>query len=89
VHDPNVMVQVMLGKSQATGAQEKQILQSDAASDPTAYAADLTVGQSDTHQISHTKGGLLEEIVAFEGSTNWSASGEGTGIVLGDAWAKS
>jgi hypothetical protein len=85
VHDPNVMVQVTLDKSQATGAQEKQILQSDAASDPTGYAADFAVGQSDTHQISHTKGGVLDGIVAFEGSTNWSASGEGTGIVLGDA----
>jgi hypothetical protein len=85
VHDPNVMVQVTLDKSQATGAQEKQILRSDAASDPTGYAADFAVGQSDTHQISHTKGGVLDGIVAFEGSTNWSASGEGTGIVLGDA----
>ena len=85
VHDPTVMVQVTLDKSQATGAHEKQILQSDAASDPTGYAADFAVGQSDTHQISHTKGGVLDGIVAFEGSTNWSASGEGTGIVLGDA----
>jgi hypothetical protein len=31
-----------------------------------------------------SKGGVLDGIVAFEGSTNWSASGEGTGIVLGD-----
>jgi hypothetical protein len=84
VHDPNVMVQVTLDKSQATGAHEKQILQSDAASDPAGYAADFAVGQSDTHQISHTKGGVLDGIVAFEGSTNWSAAGEGTGIVLGD-----
>jgi hypothetical protein len=81
-HDPTVMVQVTLDRSQASGAYEKQILQSDAASDPTAYAADFAVGQSDTHQISHTKGGVLDGIVAFEGSTNWSASGEGTGIVL-------
>jgi hypothetical protein len=84
VHDPTVMVQVTLDQSQASGAHEKQILQSDGASDPTAYAADFAVGQSDTHQISHTKGGVLDGIVAFEGSTNWSASGEGTGIVLGD-----
>jgi hypothetical protein len=84
VHDPTVMVQVTLDKSQAAGAPEKQILQSDAASDPTGYAADFAVGESATHQISHTKGGVLDGIVAFEGSTNWSASGEGTGIVLGD-----
>jgi hypothetical protein len=84
VHDPTVMVQVTLDKSQATGAHEKGILQSDATADPAAYAADFAIGQSDTHQISHTKGGVLDGIVAFEGSTNWSASGEGTGIVLGD-----
>jgi hypothetical protein len=85
VHDPTVMVQVTLDQSQASGVHEKQILQSDAASDPAGYAADFAVGQSDTHQISHTKGGVLDGIVAFEGSTNWSASGEGTGIALGDA----
>jgi hypothetical protein len=85
VMDPTVMVQVTLDRSQASGAHEKTILSSDAASDPQAYAADFAVGQSDTHQISHTKGGVLDGIVAFEGSTNWSVSGEGTGISLGAA----
>lgn len=83
--DPTVMVQVTLDKSQATGVHEKQILRSDAAADPTAFAADFAVGQSGTHQISHTKGGVLDGIVAFEGSTNWSSSGEGTGISLTQA----
>jgi len=82
VQNPTVMVQVTLDKSQSSGAHEKAILQSDVAKDPEGYAADFAVGQSDTHQISHTKGGVLDGIVAFEGSTNWSASGEGTGIVL-------
>jgi hypothetical protein len=85
VQDPTVMVQVTLDKSQSTGMHEKAILQSDVAKDPEGYAADFAVGQSDTHQISHTKGGVLDGIVAFEGSTNWSASGEGTGIVLDQA----
>jgi hypothetical protein len=85
VQDPNVMVQVTLDKSQASGAHEKKILSSDEANDPAGYAADFAVGQSDTHQISHTKGGVLDGIVAFEGSTNWSSSGEGTGITLGAA----
>jgi hypothetical protein len=85
VQDPTVMTQVTLDKSQASGAHEKAILQSDAVRDPEGYAADFAVGQSDTHQISHTKGGVLDGIVAFEGSTNWSASGEGTGIVLNQA----
>ena len=80
--DPTVMVQVTLDKSQAGGVHEKKILASDTAADPARYAADFAVGQSDTHQISHTKGGVLDGIVAFEGSTNWSSSGEGTGITL-------
>ncbi|HTQ21074.1 hypothetical protein [Mycobacterium sp.] len=82
VKDPTVMVQVTLDRSQASGAHEKEILSSDEVSDPAGYAADFAVGQSDTHQISHTKGGVLDGIVAFEGSTNWSSSGEGTGITL-------
>ena len=85
VQDPTVMVQVTLDKSQAAGVHEKAILGSDAAKDPAGYAADFAVGQSDTGQISHTKGGVLDGIVAFEGSTNWSSSGEGTGISLGAA----
>jgi hypothetical protein len=85
VQDPTVMTQVTLDKSQSGGAHEKEILESDAVKDPEGYAADFAVGESDTHQISHTKGGVLDGIVAFEGSTNWSASGEGTGIVLNQA----
>jgi len=85
VKDPTVMVQVTLDSSQAHGTHEKAILSSDEANDPTGYAADFAVGQSDTHQISHTKGGVLDGIVAFEGSTNWSSSGEGTGISLATA----
>lgn len=82
VKDPTIMVQVTLDKSQASGAHEKVILASDEANDPTGFAADFAVGESDTHQISHTKGGVLDGIIAFEGSTNWSGSGEGTGIDL-------
>jgi hypothetical protein len=83
--DPTVMVQVTLDKSQASGVHEKEVLASDVAADAAAFAADFAVGQSATHQISHTKGGVLDGIVAFEGSTNWSSSGEGTGISLGQA----
>lgn len=85
VQDSTIMVQVTLDKSQASGAHEKAILSSDAANDPTGLAADFAIGESDTHQISHTKGGVLDGIIAFEGSTNWSSSGEGTGITLGAA----
>jgi hypothetical protein len=80
--DPGVVVQVTLDKSQAGGVHEKKILESDQAKDAEKFAASFVVGESLTHQISHTKGGILDGIVAFEGSTNWSASGEGAGIQL-------
>jgi hypothetical protein len=82
VRNPSVMVQVTLDKSQAAGPAEKAILGSDTAQDAQGFANDFVVGESSTHQISHTKGGVLDGIVAFEGSTNWSSSGEGTGISL-------
>lgn len=82
VQNPSVMVQVTLDKSQASGAHEKAILSSDRAQDAEGCANDFAVGESSTGQISHTKGGVLDGIVAFEGSTNWSSSGEGAGISL-------
>jgi hypothetical protein len=85
VQNPSVMVQVTLDKSQASGPTERSILSSDEGQDAAGYANDFAVGDSSTGQISHTKGGILDGIVAFEGSTNWSSSGEGTGITLGAA----
>jgi hypothetical protein len=82
VMNPSVMVQVTLDRSQASGAHEKAILSSDKAQDAAGCANDFVVGESETSQISHTKGGVLDGIVAFEGSTNWSSSGEGSGINL-------
>jgi hypothetical protein len=80
--NPRVVVQVTLDKSQSGGVHEKAILASDLAQDAEKFAASFVVGESATHQISHTKGGILDGVVAFEGSTNWSTSGEGTGIQL-------
>jgi hypothetical protein len=85
VQNPSVMVQVTLDRSQAAGPTEKAILSSDTAQDQQGFANDFVVGESATSQISHTKGGVLDGIVAFEGSTNWSSSGEGTGINLAAA----
>jgi hypothetical protein len=85
IENPAVMVQLTLDKSQAAGSTERAILTSDKAQDATGFANDVAVGDSSTGQISHTKGGVLDGIVAFEGSTNWSASGEGTGINLAAA----
>lgn len=72
--DEGVFVQGTLDKSQAAGVHEKNIL---AAWTPQVRAS-FAIGQSATHQISHTKGGVIDGVVAWEGSTNWSASGEGT-----------
>lgn len=75
--NPKVSVQVTLDKSQAGGVHEKQILDSDVAKDPAAFNSSFAIGQSATHQITHTKGGVLDNVVGWEGSTNLSKSGEG------------
>lgn len=80
--DPSVRVQATLDKSQSGGVHEKQILALDEAKDPEFYNL-FAIGQSATHQISHTKGGIMMALgLGFEGSMNWSDSGEGTGIQL-------
>lgn len=80
---PSVHIQVSLDKSQSGGVHEKKIIAADEAQDPTDFANSFTILQSATHQISHTKGGILaSQGIYFEGSTNWSSSGEGTGISL-------
>lgn len=73
-----VWVQGTLDKSQSGGVHERQLI---AAWDPKVRAS-FAVGQSATHQISHTKGFVADGVLGMEGSTNWSSSGEGTGIVL-------
>ena len=74
VSNKHVYVQGTLDKSQAGGVHEKKILETWSPE----IRASFVIGQSATHQISHTKGGVLDSLVAFEGSTNWSASGEGS-----------
>src|SRR5215471_7897412 len=81
--DPHVTMMITLDKSQAGGVHEKRLLDSDIANDPTAFNTYFVVGQSATHQISHTKGFVADGKVGGEGSTNWSASGEGTFVVKG------
>jgi hypothetical protein len=80
--NPNVAVQGTLDKSQAGGVHERKILALDVANNPDFYNS-FVVTTSATHQISHTKGGvLIGQGLGWEGSTNWSSSGEGTGIKL-------
>ncbi len=83
VLDPHVTMLITLDKSQAGGKHEKALLDSDVGKDPTAFNTHFVVGQSATHQISHTKGFVADGKVGGEGSTNWSASGEGTFLVKG------
>lgn len=75
---PNCSVQLTLDKTQASGKTEAAILAADRALDPAEYANSVAIGTTETGDIVHTKGGvLLGSGVAFEGSTNWSTSGEG------------
>lgn len=81
--NPTVHVQISLDKSQAGGVHERAILALDQKTNAVDMASSLCILQSEAHQISHTKGGvLLGQGLAFEGSTNWSKSGEGVGIQL-------
>jgi hypothetical protein len=98
-HDPTITMLITLDKSQAGGAHEKALLASDVAKNPSLFntsittgaqmaqldAKQVTIGQSATHQISHTKGFVADGKVGAEGSTNWSSSGEGTFVVAGKA----
>jgi hypothetical protein len=80
---PSIHVQISLDKSQAGGVHEASLIKADEAQDAADFANSFCILQSATHQISHTKGGVLaSQGLYFEGSTNWSSSGEGTGISL-------
>lgn len=85
--DPNVLMMITLDKSQAGGVHERRILANDLKDNPDLNTF-VTLGQSATHQISHTKGFVADGIVGGEGSTNWSTSGEGTFVVKGIAGGK-
>ena len=79
--NPSIRVQATLDRSQAGGVHEKAIIAADEANPD--FLNSFAIGQSATHQISHTKGGvLIGQGLWWEGSTNWSNSGEGTGISL-------
>lgn len=81
--NPHITMLITLDRSQAGGVHEKALLAADAKYNLAAYGTHFVIGQSETHQISHTKGFVADGRVAAEGSTNWSAGGEGTFVVAG------
>lgn len=83
VLDPNVTMLITLDKSQAGSKTEKTLLDADKAKNLSAFNTHFVIGQSATHQITHTKGFVADGKVAGEGSTNWSTSGEGVFVVTG------
>ena len=76
--DPSVRVQASLDRSQASGTHERAIIAHDEQLDSVDFNNSFVILESATHQISHTKGGVfVGQGVGFEGSMNWSTSGEG------------
>ena len=78
--DKTITMLVTLDKSQASGTHEKALLDEDRKENLALFNTHVAIGQSLTHQISHTKGFVADGRVAGEGSTNWSGSGEGQGV---------
>ncbi len=78
--DPTITMLVTLDKSQAGGKHEKALLDADRKASLALFNTHVAIGQSLTHQISHTKGFVADGKVAGEGSTNWSVSGEGAAV---------
>ena len=83
IHEPTIVVQITLDKSQAGGVHERKLLDADRASDLSLFNTHFAVGQSATHSISHSKGFVADGLVGCHGSTNWSNDGEGTFVVAG------
>jgi hypothetical protein len=82
--DPNITVMITLDKSQASGKTEKALLDADQKKSLSSFNTHFVIGESATHQISHTKGFVADGRLGGEGSTNWSTSGEGTFVVAGE-----
>lgn len=80
---PSMSVQMTLDKAQAGGVAEKKLIALDRKLDPVNFNNSFAIGESATHMISHTKATAFLGLGMFvEGSTNYSVSGEGTGISL-------
>jgi hypothetical protein len=88
VFDPSVTMLITLDKSQAGGKHEKMLLDADRKQALAQFNTHFVIGQSATHQISHTKDFVADGRVGGEGSVNWSTSGEGTFVVTEQSGGK-
>jgi len=83
--DPSITMLITLDKSQSGGRAEAALLSADKEHGLAQFNTHFTIGESLTHQISHTKGFVADGKVGAEGSTNWSVSGEGQFLIAGRA----
>jgi hypothetical protein len=85
--DPNVTMLITLDKSHIGSQTERKLLATDQQKNLAAFKFNthFVIGQSETHQISHTKGFVADGKVAGEGSTNWLVSGGGEFVISGSA----
>lgn len=81
--DSTITMLITLDKSQSGGKHEKALIEKFMERDKEKFNTHVAIGQSATHQISHTKGFVADGRVAGEGSTNWSVAGEGTFVIPG------
>ena len=79
--DPGITMLITLDKSQSGGKAETRLLEADRQHALAQFNTHFTIGESLTHQISHTKGFVADGKIGAEGSTNWSVSGEGVWTV--------
>ena len=86
--DPSITMLITLDKRQAGGVHEKALIEADQKYNLAAFNTHFVIGESATHQISHTKGFVADGRIACEGSVNWSTSGEGTFVVTGQPGGK-
>ena len=82
-NDATITTVITLDKSQAGGVHEKTILASDVATGFGSVQRALRDRAVRDEPDQGHQGGVLDGKVGFEGSTNWSTSGEGTFVVTG------
>ena len=75
ITNENIHVMLVLDSTQAGGVHEKKLLNTYRTSAPNSV---LKIGRSEKHNIMHLKMGVIDGVLSFTGSTNWSEAGETT-----------